>query len=158
MTCRTVGRDDSETLAAFDRRVRHLHSLARDGVCPECSGQMQTELAYDEDCPLDATLRAEYTCLHCHHDIRSPIGLALLDQFPVVSFYRDHGIDLGATPYWRLSWCVSDDHTTVDSPEPRRVRVSVSENDETLTVSVDQTLSVVGTNRADSGSATDTER
>ncbi|ESS05897.1 MAG: hypothetical protein A07HB70_01440 [uncultured archaeon A07HB70] len=47
-----IGRDDAETLSAFDQRVRHLHSLARDGVCPECSGQMRTDVVQGEDCCL----------------------------------------------------------------------------------------------------------
>jgi hypothetical protein len=147
-----IGRTDEETLSAFNQRVRHLHSLARDGVCPECSGQMQTEIVRGDDCCLDADLRAEYTCLQCHHDLCSTIGIALLDQSPVVSFYRTHGIDLGTTPYWRLDWCVSDDYTTVESTDPWRIEVSITENDATLTVTLDETLSVVATDRAGSGS------
>lgn len=142
-----IGRDGDETLSAFNQRVRHLHSLARDGVCPNCSGQMQTEIVRGEDCCLSADLRVEYTCLQCHHSLCSTIGLALLDQSPVVSFYRDHGLDLQTTPYWRLRWCVSDDCTTVESTNPWRIEVSITENGDTLTVSLDEGLSIVATDR-----------
>jgi hypothetical protein len=138
-----IGRNNEEILSAFDQRVRHLHSLARDGVCPECSGQMQTEIVCGEDCCLNLIPRVEYTCLQCHHDLCSTIGIALLDQSPVVSFYRDHGIDLGTTPYWRLNWCVSDDCTTVKSTDPWRIEVSITENNDTLTVTLDESLSIV---------------
>jgi hypothetical protein len=153
-----IGRDDAETLSAFDQRVRHLHSLARDGVCPECSGQMRTDVVRGEDCCLDADLRVEYTCLQCHHGLCSTVGLAVLDQPPVVSFYRDHGVDIQTTPYWRLDWCVSDDRATVASTDPWRIEVSVTEGSETLAVSLDGELSVVATDRTSGGSRTDHAR
>lgn len=140
-----IGRDEDETLSAFDQRVRHLHSLARDGVCPECSGQTQTDIVRGEDCCLEAELRVEYTCLQCHHSLCSPIGLALLDQSPVVTFYRDHGIDLRTTPYWRLDWCVSDDCTTVKSTDPLRIVVSIVQDGDRLSVTLDANLAIVAT-------------
>ncbi|AUV81403.1 ArsR family transcriptional regulator [Salinigranum rubrum] len=140
-----IGRTEAETLSAFNQRVRHLHSLARDGVCPECSGQMRTEIVRGENCCLDADLRTEYTCLQCRHILCSTIGLALLDQPPVVSFYRDHGLDLQTMSYWQLNWCVSDDCTTVESADPWRIEVSITENGDTLTASLDEGLSIVTT-------------
>ncbi|QIO21994.1 ArsR family transcriptional regulator [Haloarcula sp. JP-L23] len=142
-----IGRDEEETLSAFNQRVRHLHSLAKEGVCPECSGQMQTEIVRGEDCCLDADLRVEYICHQCHHSLCSTIGLALINQSPVVSFYREHGIDLRTTPYWRLNWCVSDECTTIETTDPWRIEVSIIEGDDTLTVTLDENLSVVTTNR-----------
>lgn len=137
-----IGRDQREILSAFDQRVRHLHCLARDGVCPECSGQMETQIVRGGDCCLETDLRAEYTCEQCRHNLCSPIGLVLLDESPVVAFYRDHGLDLGTTPYWRLDWCVSDDYTTVRSTDRWRIEVSISRDGDALTVTLDEELSV----------------
>jgi len=137
-----IGRDEQDILSAFDQRVRHLHCLARDGVCPKCSGQMQTRIARGGDCCLDTDLRAEYTCKQCQHDLCSPIGLVLLDESAVVAFYRDHGLDLGGTPYWRLDWCVSDDYTTVRGTDPWTIAVSIVHNDDTLSVTLDENLAV----------------
>jgi len=150
-----IGRDAEETLSAFNQRVRHRHGLARDGVCPECSGQMRTDIVRGEDCCLDADLRAEYTCLQCHHGLCSTVGLALLDQPPVVTFYRDHGVDLRTIPYWRLDWCVSDGCTTVQSTDPWRTEVSISRDGETLDVTLDATLSIVATDRTVDDATTD---
>ncbi|ESS09965.1 MAG: hypothetical protein A07HN63_00176 [uncultured archaeon A07HN63] len=144
-----IDRDGDEILSAFNQRVRHLHSLARDGVCPKCSGQMQTEIVRGETCCLDADLRAEYTCLQCRHNLCSTIGIALLDQSPVISFYRDHGIDLRSTPYWQLDWCVSDDCTTVTSTDPWRIKLAITETGDTLTVTLGEQLSVLTTARAE---------
>ena len=142
-----IGRDEQDILSAFDQRVRHLHCLARDGVCPKCSGQMQTQIARGGDCCLETNLRAEYTCKQCQHTLCSPIGLVLLDNSAVVAFYRDHGLDLGATPYWRLDWCVSDDYTTVRATNPWRLGVSIVHNNDTLSVTLDENLEVIETNR-----------
>lgn len=142
-----LGREDDEVLTAFDQRVRHLHCLAKDGVCPECSGRMRTELVRGGDCCLDTDLHAEYVCEQCRHSLCSTIGLALLDQSPVVAFYRDHGVDLGTTPYWRLDWCVSDEYTTVRSTDPWRIDVSVRLRGEALTVTLDGQLRIVDSRR-----------
>jgi hypothetical protein len=138
-----IDRDEREILSAFDQRVRHLHCLARDGVCPECSGRMRTEVVSGGGCCLDSDIRAEYICNQCQHSLCSPIGLVLLDDSAVVAFYRDHGLDLGATPYWRLDWCVSDDHTTVRATDPWTLSVSITYDGDTLSVTLDEDLAVV---------------
>jgi hypothetical protein len=140
-------RTDAEVLRAFDQRVRHLHCLAKDGVCPECNGRMETTIERDGDCCVGADLRATHVCRQCAHELCSAVGLGLLDQSAVVSFYADHGVVLSDTPYWQLEWCVDDDPVTVRSTDPWRLQVDVSLGDETLAVTVDGGLDVVETER-----------
>ena len=142
-------RTNEEVLNAFDQRVRHLHCLAKDGVCPECSGRMRTELSKEGECCLGVGLRADHVCEQCDHSLCSAIGLSLLDRSPVVAFYRDHGIDLGTTPYWQLDWCVSDDHTTVRSTDPWELEIDVALGDERLRATLDEDLALVETRRTD---------
>ena len=142
-------RTNEEVLDAFDQRVRHLHCLAKDGVCPECSGRMRTELSKEGECCLGVGLRADHVCEQCDHSLCSAIGLSLLDRSPVVAFYRDHGIDLGTTPYWQLDWCVSDDHTTVRSTDPWELEIDVALGDERLRATLDEDLALVETRRTD---------
>lgn len=140
-------RSHEELLTAFDQRVRHLHCLAADGVCPACSGRMRTTIVHEGDCCLGVGLRADHVCEQCNHTLCSAIGLSLLDHSAVVAFHNDHGIDLNSTPYWNFEWCVSDDHTTVRSEDPWRLRVSISLGEETLSVDLDGNLSVIDTDR-----------
>ncbi|PSP74800.1 ArsR family transcriptional regulator [Halobacteriales archaeon QS_3_64_16] len=140
-------RTGEEILTAFDQRVRHLHCLAKDGVCPECSGRMRTTISQGGECCLGVGLRADHVCEQCHHSLCSAIGLSLLDQSEAVAFYREGGIDLGTTPYWRLEWCVSDDHTEVRSTEPWRLDVTITLGEETLEATLDGDLSLVETER-----------
>ncbi len=144
------GRTDSEILEAFDQRVRHLHCLAKDGVCPECNGRMRTTIERPEgetDCCLDADLRAEHVCEQCDHRLCSAIGLVLLDQSDVVAFARDQGVRLSETPYWQLEWCVSDAPVTVVDEDPLRMQVDVTVGDATLQVTLNDELSIVSTGR-----------
>ncbi|WP_226023323.1 winged helix-turn-helix domain-containing protein [Halomicrobium salinisoli] len=141
-------RSDEEVLEAFDQRVRHLHCLAKDGVCPECNGRMETTISREGDCCLGARVRAEHVCRQCHHELCSAVGLALLDQSDVVAFCDEQGVALSETPYWRFEWCVDDEPVTVDSEDPWRLTVDVTVGGETLRVTVDGDLSVVDTERA----------
>jgi hypothetical protein len=110
---------------------------------------MRTEISNEGECCLGVGLRADHVCEQCDHSLCSAIGLSLLDRSPVVAFYRDHGIDLGGTPYWRLDWCVSDDHTTVRSTEPWELEIDVALDDERLQATLDGGLSLVDTRRTD---------
>jgi hypothetical protein len=140
-------RTDAEILAAFDQRVRHLHCLATDGVCPECNGRMATTIERGEDCCLGVAVRAVHRCRQCAHERCSAVGLGLLDKSPVVGFYEDHGVDLAATPYWRLAWCVDDHPVTVLEEDPWRLQVDVTHGGDRLAVVLDGDLAIVETRR-----------
>ncbi|WP_267164012.1 DUF7351 domain-containing protein [Halovenus salina] len=56
--------------------------------------------------------------------------------------------DSETTPFWQLDWCVSDDSNTVVSTDPWRIEVSIAANGDTLTVSLNETLSIVATDRS----------
>lgn len=137
-----ANRRPEEIATAFDERVRHRHCLAADGVCPICSGRMETELSRKDPCCLDMSLRAEHTCQQCRHELCSPVGLVLLDEPCVVSFYDSHDIDLSARPYWTLPWCVDDDYTTVESEDPWRITVRIPLASEELVVTLDESLTI----------------
>jgi DNA-binding transcriptional ArsR family regulator len=137
-----VDRNPGEIATAFDERVRHLHCLAADGVCPVCSGQMNTEITREEPCCLDVSLRAEHVCQQCRHELCSPVGLVLLDEATVAAFYDDHDIDLSQRPYWTLPWCVDDEYATVESSDPWRVRVEIPLGEDELHVVLDGDLTI----------------
>lgn len=154
-------RDREGILSAFNQRARHLSCLTADGVCPECNGRVTTELTPAdgldgrEGHPIsEQEVLVVHECQRCNNHIVSTVGLALLDDAEVVSFYRDHGIDLNTVPFWTLEWCISDHYTEVLSRDPWRLRVTVPLGDEELRVTVDGDLAVQHTERrARSGDA-----
>ncbi len=138
-------RTDEEILEAFNQRVRHLHCLAKDGVCSECNGKMETIIDRGEECCIGAELRATHVCQQCGHELCSAVGLGLLDQSEVVTFYGDHGIGLSTTPYWHLDWCVDDEPVSVVQENPWRLQVDIEVEEDTLEVVVDGDLNVLET-------------
>ncbi|WP_255195103.1 winged helix-turn-helix domain-containing protein [Halorarius litoreus] len=153
-------RTREELMSAFNQRARHLSCLSADGVCPECSGRMETSLfeVPDED-PFDLDVRVEHECQRCQHTIVSSVGLVLLDDAEIVSFYRDHGIDLNTVPYWTLEWCVTDNYTvveragTVDDPSSWRITLTIPVEDEALVLDLDGELSVLASERRERATA-----
>ena len=143
-----------EALDAFNQRARHLSCLSKDGVCPECNGRMETHVRYAaEGDAMGLDVRVDYECARCNLTTSSSTGLALLDDAEVVSFYRDHGVDLNDVPFWTLDWCVTDEHTGVESEDPWRLRVTIALDGEALIATLDGDLAVVGTERRSTGEA-----
>lgn len=140
-------RTREEVLAAFNQRARHLAYLTADGVCPDCNGRIQTAIEPADEDIADLDLVVRHECQRCGNPTVSSVGLALLDDAEIVSFYRDHGIDLNTVRFWTLEWCVSDHYTEVLSRDPWRLRVTIPLGDEELRVTVDDALAVQHTER-----------
>ncbi|MFC7240029.1 ArsR family transcriptional regulator [Saliphagus sp. GCM10025317] len=138
-------RTHEEVAEAFDNRVRHLHCLAADGVCPECSGRMETHVVEEGACCLGVDVRVDHECVQCGHTLCSAAGLRLLDHSAVVTFHRERGINLDERPYWTLPWCVSDEFTRVVSRDPYRLEVRMPAGEDVMTVRLDDDLDVLET-------------
>ncbi|WP_207591414.1 DUF7351 domain-containing protein [Halomontanus rarus] len=138
-------RTAEEIADAFDQRVRHLHCLAADGVCPECSGRMETEIVDEGECCLGVRVRVDHECAQCGHTLCSAAGLRLLDHSAVVSFHRERGVPLDERSYWTLPWCVSDEYTQVLERDPWRLEVRMPVDGDELRVTLDGDLSVLET-------------
>ena len=138
-------RTPEEVIEAFDHRVRHLHCLAADGVCPECGGRMATRIVEEEDCCLGIDVRVDHECLQCGHDLCSPVGLRLLEHSKVVSFHRERGVSLDDRPYWTIPWCVDANYTAVLERDPYRFEVRMPLEGEELRVVMDEGLEVLET-------------
>ncbi|MDJ1432195.1 helix-turn-helix domain-containing protein [Halostagnicola sp. A-GB9-2] len=136
-----------EVAEAFDQRVRHLHCLAADGVCPECNGRTESTIVEDADgeCCLGAGVRVDHDCQQCGHSLCSAVGLQLLDHSAVVSFHRERGVSLDERPYWTLPWCVSDQQTTVLERDPYRLEVDIPLAEDRLRITLDDDLDVLET-------------
>ncbi|MEF8807675.1 winged helix-turn-helix domain-containing protein [Natronomonas sp.] len=139
-------RTKSEVMDAFNQRVRHLMCLISDGVCPACNGRTETNITETGDF-VDYDVHIEHECQRCGQTTPTSVTISLLDDAEVVSFYRDHGIDLNAAAFWTLEWCVSDDHTEVLSENPWEFRVHIELDDERLVVDLDEDLVVEDASR-----------
>jgi len=138
------GRSTDDLLEAFGHYVRHHYCLAADGVCPECTGTVETDLVRTPDEEGQA-VAVEHACQRCSYDLDSTVGLLLLDDPEVLRFHADRGVDLSSTPFWAFDWCVSDAATTVVPEEPLRVRLTIACAGDEMRVGVDESGTVVET-------------
>ncbi|TYL38401.1 transcriptional regulator [Natronococcus pandeyae] len=138
-------RTHDEIADAFDQRVRHLHCLAADGVCPECNGRMETRIVETGDCCLGVDVRVDHECAQCGHALCSAAGLRLLDHSAVVRFHDERGVSLDERPYWTLPWCVSPEYTRVLERDPYRLEVRMPLAGDELRVRMDEELEVLET-------------
>ena len=141
-------RTPRELLQAFHHYVRHHYCLAADGVCPECTGPIETTLVSDpatSNNGVSLDVAVEHDCQRCGYDLQSTVGVNLLDSGEVLVFHSERGVDLTTEPFWHFDWCVSDARTTVLSEEPLRVRVDIPCQGDEFQVVLDDTLSIVET-------------
>lgn len=131
-----AGRD---LVAATDIAMRMtLQSLelAVDSICPVCGGEVQPELRQADQ---DLTFRAE--CDTCPVTLMADAPLLVLNHPAVRAFLWERQIDLDDRP-WAMDWC-RPDNARETATDPLRVAVDVTADGETLTVTLDETATVV---------------
>jgi DNA-binding transcriptional ArsR family regulator len=141
------GLDDRTTedlLQAFHHYVRHHYCLAADGVCPECTGKVESSLLPDPDRErLDVAV--EHVCRRCGYRLQSTVGVTLLDNADVLVFFSKRGVDLNTEPFWHFDWCVSDAETAVVSEDPLRVQLTLPCEGDIIKVLLDEDATVLDT-------------
>lgn len=119
--------------------------LTRQGICSECNGYVEGEIEFG------GARRDHYHYHgHCHrcgfqHGI--PVGMFLTGHPAVRNFYYEHGVDIRTTPFWTLEFYTPGDETVL-STDPLRLRVDVTREGETLSLTLDRDGSVVSTDRS----------
>lgn len=165
-------RTREEFLEAVDQWIRKEVTVFARGLCPFCSGDVDTSLvlndgtdgASDTDSPGSPDDRQQddhhlphderplvgyvrYNCRRCKAQIFSTIGMHLLSHPAVVSFYDDHGIDLRQEPLWNLDFAASSGNTDRLASDPPRVVTTIEEDDDRLELVLDETARVVDRER-----------
>lgn len=141
------GLDDRTTddlLQAFHHYVRHHYCLAADGVCPECTGTVETGLVQEPD-ETDLDVAVEHICQRCGYTLQSTVGVTLLDHADVLVFHSKRDVDLNSEPFWHFDWCVSDNQTTVVSEDPLRVELTLTCDGDAMRVRLDEHGTVIET-------------
>lgn len=138
-------RDAQAALDAYSQQVWRNVTLAHCGVCPHCSGRMETEL--DDDPNWSVSHAASGRCLDCGAPFSSPVGLRLLADPDVVSFLADHGRSVDDLRFWEFEFVYGQAAISQVSETPPRYRLTIDEGRERLEVTLDETAHVVDTAR-----------
>lgn len=153
-------RTPTELLAAAEVwTVTEALSWAR-GVCPRCSAQIDATVHVCEDhkltdgrceaCDQRFSVTLHVRCTNCITEGEVAFGTYLLGAPDLMAFMIDHGID----PLRPDGFHVSALDETILSTDPFEGRFTFTADDDTLTLTVDDDLSVVDITR---GQATEAE-
>jgi hypothetical protein len=149
--------DEASLPEVATRYFRSVIGTVGDGFCLYCDGPVEpTVRGVDDRAPDDAEVPdqlrdlpfVEYVCGRCGEEVGSDLGLALLAHPAVGGFYFDHGIDVREASLWDfVAW---DTETAwVDSREAFRAVVTYEVDGDTLTLVVDDELTVHDVERSD---------
>lgn len=154
-------RDDSEVVAAFDRRTRLIWSCALDGVCPFCAGKIAPTVTtrvheegvcigvieqlerYQEYFAKDHPAVVSVDCQRCSFYSFIPVGVALLTSPEAVMHLQQAGVNVKDTPLWDLDFVVDPQRISVIEQDPLQVEISVSAVEDPMTFLTDTSLNSV---------------
>jgi DNA-binding transcriptional ArsR family regulator len=144
-------RSPREALATAVRKRHHEVALMRHGVCHGCGAAV--ELGLDPDgsetwnAIYDHDVYATLSCGVCNVGGFGHPALVALVSPPVVAFFDDHGRDAFAAVPWEPPLSTAKAATTVGDGQDR-VTVPFELDGDRLTVTLDDDLSVIDTERA----------
>lgn len=137
-------RDDFLTrVEGYNHHIRQ--SFVR-GICPTCVNGLDHQLVDPAETGFsEATRRSAYvyrSCDHCGNQSYMSVGSVLLHHPAVISFCYERGLDVTTTPRWELEFAATDRTLTVRSTDPWEIELDVTVDEDTLTLVVDDQLSV----------------
>lgn len=140
---RTGERPPEEALSSLEGHHRVRIPALREGTCPECGGDVE----YDFDATTDdeGPVRVSPRCGRCGYGVATPVAAALRDHPDVVSFYRDHGVDLRERPLWRVG---TEWRERLLAEDPPRIAVTSAIEGDRLELLLDEDLTVEETRRS----------
>lgn len=144
-------RTPKEIFEAHLVRMRDRQRSIVDGVCPECSGSVRTDVRICDDhredgvCERCGTAEAalgQYTCTVCKFAWRLPPAESVRVSPAVAAFYRERGVDFDPAAYEDYARS-KDWHQAVTSREPVAIRVTITFGGDELRLALDEGLAVV---------------
>ncbi len=139
--------DPEELPMLYSRRVvTDIYGL-NSGFCMLCGGRMDRSLDREnatEHTP--AHLGVGYQCRECGSQSSGILLMAAIGDPTLTSFLHDAGVDLREEPVWELDWFFEATGTVV-SEVPLRAEATVELDDRALTLTFDESLDVVASER-----------
>lgn len=149
------GRTAPEVLQAAELwTATQVQSVSR-GICPRCSAPIvhSTHVCENhsvtddrcDQCDLRFAAMVSASCTNCIFNLTAPVVTHLAVHTELMSFMIDHGIDPVSPEGYKFP--LSSVEETVLSANPFEARYTFTTDDDTLTLSVDDELSVVDVTR-----------
>ena len=139
----TRDRTTTEIIESYCYRIWSMYVQLRGGLCPECFGTVETVVSRYEHGD-DAHHIYNSSCRECHFLVSMPVEVPVAFHPAVLSLFWDHDVSILDVPLWELYEYITSDVIVLDvvSEEPFEARCTVTLNDESLSLSVDETVTV----------------
>lgn len=148
---------DDALRTGFYRCMLDITYMMRD-VCRECAGSIDATVSVCEthytqggapcdDCGTRFTVWVEQRCGTCGFAKHLPVEPFVMGLTPVIGFLDDMGIDILAPSFADVVELLQTRFETDVTSDPFRVSVAIEGDDESLTVSLDDTMTVVDVDR-----------
>jgi hypothetical protein len=154
-----LGRTPEEVFAAGVARLLQAVTSKVGGLCPRCSGAIETSIHVCENheatpgepcaaCGTPHEVRVAWSCSICKYFGASAPALAAVAHPEVAAFYHDHGVDVGCKvggfeEARRVLELLRAHEQRLVSTDPLRVRVTVRHGEDALSVTLDEGLRIV---------------
>lgn len=128
------------------------------GVCRECTASISGSVSVCDDhetsrgqpcaaCGTPFAVWAEQRCDVCGFAKRLPVELFVMGLTPVIGFLDNHGMDILTPSFDELVDLLQTRFNTSVTEEPFRAAVTIEGATESLTVTLDDSVNVVETDR-----------
>jgi hypothetical protein len=125
----------------------------RQGVCPDCTGRITTEVIDSSEQPGGDTLPASFAtsseCQQCLRFMSLPLTHAAAYHPESVAFHWEDGVDIMGTGLWEFHRYLHDGQWSADriGTDPEEYRVALRRDDATLRLYLDADAAVTRTER-----------
>lgn len=136
--------ENPELLGTFT--LTRLQQTSR-GFCHLCSGPVEgavADLSLDSEADVSGGVKVVYRCTECGAPFYTAATTVVLDHPAVVLLLHDAGIDYRELPSWEISR-VLDSEERVRDDDPVRVEVTLTVDDNKLTLVLNEDLDVITT-------------
>lgn len=125
----------------------------RRGVCPDCSGRLETTVLDAENQPVGDEVPVSFAtdneCQQCLRRIGGPLTYAALYHPESIGFHWEHGLDVMEAGYWEHHDYLHSGrwHSDRVSTDPDEYRVEFQYDTDSLRVFLDESATVTRTER-----------
>jgi hypothetical protein len=126
---------------------------SRRGVCPDCTGRIETEVWDTTDIPFpDESPVSHITiseCQDCLRFLSLPLPVAAAYHPESISFHWEHGVDILGTGVWEFNRYLHDERWTSErvGTNPDRYRIELRRETSTLRLFLNESTTVTRTER-----------
>lgn len=147
--------DEEELVEAVTWELAGDLLKMRQGVCPDCAGELDTRVLDLEDVPSGEGVAASFAtaseCRECLRFLSLPLSHAAAYHPESVAFHWEHGVDVMGTGMWEFHRHLHEDRWTADRVDNGEgYRVELRRDSATLRLYLDAQAAVTRTERVQS--------